>query len=112
MPAIFYFLFQHSRSFQYSQLLLLLFLNITYFEIKPNFAAKLRNAAARHNTPNGEISALWERTEENTVVLKIEKAEALHGKISLPKGCVFTDGSSEKSAENGEYIVCKQEGIA
>ena len=86
--------------------------DITYFEIRPNFAAKLRNAAARHNTPNGVISVLWERTEENTVVLKIEKAEALHGKISLPEGCVFTDGSCEKSAESGEYIVCKQEGIA
>lgn len=63
--------------------------DITYFEIKPSFAGKLRNAAARHNTPNGEISVSWERTEENTVVLKIESAEALHGIIILPEGYVF-----------------------
>ena len=77
--------------------------DITYFEVKPNFVEKLQNASAWHDAPCGKISVSWERTGENTVELAIEASKAMHGKIVLPEGYKFADGSTSKILTSGNF---------
>lgn len=78
-----------------------------YFEVKPNFVSQLQNASAWHNAPCGKISVSWERTGEQTVTLTVEAGEAMHGKIGLPEGFRFADGSAEKPLASGSYELSK-----
>ena len=77
--------------------------DITYFEVKPNFVEKLQNASAWHDAPCGKISVSWERTGENTVELAIEASKAMLGKIVLPEGYKFADGSTSKILTSGNF---------
>lgn len=77
--------------------------DVTNVDIAPLFPEKLRNVSARYYTPNGRISVAWERADENSVVLKITAAEKLHGKILLPEGFAFEDGTHETELKSGEY---------
>ena len=77
--------------------------DVTNVDIAPLFPEKLRNVSARYYTPNGRISVAWERADENSVVLKIKAAEKLHGKILLPEGFAFEDGTHETELKSGEY---------
>ncbi len=71
--------------------------------IAPLLPEKLNSVSAHYDTPNGRISVAWERTDENSVVLKIIVAEKLHGKILLPAGFAFEDGTHETELKSGEY---------
>ena len=77
--------------------------DISNVDIIPLFPKKLDSVNAYHDTPSGRISVAWERTGENALVLKIEADERLYGKIVLPRGFAFSDGSAEKELESGEY---------
>ena len=79
----------------------------TNVDIKPLFPEKLNSVSAYHDTPVGRISVSWERTNEQSFILKIESAENLHGKIVLSEGFTFSDGSEEKELACGEYILTK-----
>ena len=74
----------------------------TNVDIKPLFPEKLVSVIAYHDLRDGIISVSWERTNDRSITLKIESAEILHGKIILPDGFIFADGSKEKNlqAEN------------
>lgn len=77
--------------------------DVTNVDIAPLFPEKLNNVSAHYDTPNGRISVAWERTDENSIVLKISAAEKLHGKILLPEGFAFEDGTHETELKSGEY---------
>lgn len=81
--------------------------NSTYFEVKPNFVAKLQNVSAWHSAPCGKISVFWERTDNNTVGLEVKVSQAIHGKIVSPHGYSFADGSAVKKIESGKYRFIK-----
>lgn len=81
--------------------------DITNVDIKPFFPEKLDSVNAYHNLPDGRISASWERISKDKVVMKIAVAEKLHGKIILPSGYNFDDGSAEKMLASGEYTLIK-----
>lgn len=77
--------------------------DVTNVDIAPLFPEKLRNVSARYDMPKGGISVSWERADENSVVLKITAAEKLHGKILLPEGFAFENGTHETELKSGEY---------
>ena len=79
--------------------------DVTNVDIAPLFPEKLNSVSAHYNTPNGRISVAWERADENSVVLKITAAEKLHGKILLPAGFAFEDGTHEAELKSGEYVL-------
>lgn len=79
--------------------------DISNVDIIPLFPKKLDSVNAYHDTPSGRISVAWERTGENALVLKIEADERLYGKIVLPRGFAFSDGSAEKELESREYAL-------
>lgn len=81
--------------------------DVTNVDIKPLFPEKLNSVSAYHDLRDGRISVSWERTNERSITLKIEAAEKLHGKIILPDGFIFADGSKEKTLASGEYILIK-----
>ncbi len=82
--------------------------DVTNVDIKPLFPEKLNSVSAYHDTPLGRISVSWDRTNEQSFILKIESAEKLHGKIILPDGFVFADGSKEKTLAIGHFN-CQKE---
>lgn len=81
--------------------------DINYFEVKPNFAKKLQNVSAWHNSACGKISVKWERTKEDGIILRVITAERMHGKIILPSGWKFTDGSTKKNLQAGNFEIKK-----
>ncbi|MDD6284887.1 MAG: family 78 glycoside hydrolase catalytic domain [Firmicutes bacterium] len=82
--------------------------DVTNIDIKPLFPKKLDSVSAYHDTPNGRISVYWERVGAGKIVLKIKAAEILHGRIVLPSGFSFADGSAERALESGntEFVLC------
>ena len=82
--------------------------DVTNVDIIPLFQNKLDSVYAYHDTPVGRISVAWERTNEKSITLKIEAAEKLHGKIILPEGFIFTDGSKEKLLSTGNFDLLKK----
>lgn len=80
--------------------------DITNVDIKPLFPEKLDSVNAYHNLPDGKIDVAWERGTDG-IALKIDTAEKLHGKIALPCGYVFADGTAEKNLKSGNYRIVK-----
>lgn len=80
--------------------------DVTNVDIAPLFPEKLRNVSAHYDTPNGRISVAWKRAD-NSIVLKITAAEKLHGKILLPGGFAFEDGTHEAELKSGEFAIRK-----
>ena len=75
--------------------------------VQPIFISRLSHVRAEHETPHGKLRTEWERTMDG-IRLTVEAAPALHGKILLPKGCCFQDGTAECSLASGTYSVfCK-----
>jgi len=72
--------------------------------VAPQFAAALDYAEGWHRAPEGEIRVRWERTEGG-VALKVAVPEGLRGRVKLPGGFVFEDGTAVKEAETGEYTL-------
>ncbi len=79
-------------------------------DIKPLFPKKLNSVNAYHDLRDGRISVSWERTDTQSITLKIESAEKLHGKIIMPDGFIFSNGSKEKALASGLFN-CKKEQI-
>ena len=77
--------------------------DVINLDIMPLFPEKLNSVSAYRDTPNGRISVSWERTSEESIILKIEAAEKLHGKIVLTEGFTFLDGSKEKTLASGNF---------
>lgn len=77
--------------------------DVTNVNIMPLFPEKLNSVSAYHDLRDGRISVTWERTSDQSITLKIEAAEKLHGKIVLPKGFTFSDGSKEKTLASGNF---------
>ena len=77
--------------------------DVTNIDIVPLFPEKLNSVGAHYDTPNGRIAVGWERAGENSVILKINVAEKLHGKIVSPTGFTFADGTGETDLKSGEY---------
>ncbi len=75
--------------------------------IKPYFVNELYKVSAFHDTPHGRVSVEWSR-EEKSVIISIEAADALHGKIILPEGYVFEDFETEKPLISGKYYAVKK----
>lgn len=82
--------------------------DVTNIDIAPLFPKKLNSVNAYHDTPVGRISVSWERTNEQSITLKIEAARSFNGKIALPDGFIFTDGSKEKTLASGHFNCLKQ----
>lgn len=83
--------------------------DVTNVDIAPLFPEKLNRVDAYYDTPNGRISVAWERTDENSVVLKIIAAEKLRGKILSPDGFAFESGANEMQLKSGEYFINRTE---
>lgn len=81
--------------------------DVTNVDIAPLFPEKLNSVCAHYDTPNGKIAINWERTNENSFILKITAAEKLHGKILLPEGFTFEDGTHEAELKSGEFAIRK-----
>ena len=81
--------------------------DVTNLDIAPLFPEKLRNVSAHYDTPNGKIAIKWERTNKNSFILKITAAKKLHGKILLPEGFTFEDGTHEAELKSGEFAIRK-----
>lgn len=81
--------------------------DITNVDIKPLFPEKLDSVNAYHNLPDGKIAVAWERVTEG-ITLKIDAAEKLHGRIALPCGYAFADGTTEKALQSGNYKIIKK----
>lgn len=77
--------------------------DVTNVNIMPLFPEKLNSVSAYHDLRDGRISVAWERTSDQSITLKIEAAEKLHGKIVLPEGFTFSDGSKEKTLASGNF---------
>lgn len=84
--------------------------DVTNVDIKPLFPEKLDSVSAYHDTPKGRISVDWKRTDVNNITMKIEAAEGLHGKIVLPSGFKFADGSLEKELEASAFNLFRTDG--
>ena len=81
--------------------------DITNVDIKPLFPEKLDSVNAYHNLPDGKIAVAWEQVTEG-ITLKIDAAEKLHGRIALPCGYAFADGTAEKALQSGNYKIIKK----
>ena len=79
--------------------------DLTNVDIIPLFPEKLNSLSAYHDTPVRRISVSWERTGENMISLTVEANKKLHGKIVLPKGIAFSDGSVEKELDIGKIVI-------
>ncbi|MEE1239069.1 MAG: family 78 glycoside hydrolase catalytic domain [Acutalibacteraceae bacterium] len=80
--------------------------DVANVDIKPLFPEKLDSVKACHNTPNGKISVAWKRADDG-ILLEIDAADKLYGKITLPDGYKFADGTSDKELESGSFNVLK-----
>lgn len=82
--------------------------DIRTFEISPHFISNLNYARASYKSPFGEITVYWERTGR-VIKLDVTAPECMNGKIILPYGFVFKDGTNEKSLKgNCHFEIHKQ----
>lgn len=75
--------------------------------VQPIFISQLSHVCAEHETPHGILRTEWIRTTGG-VCLTVEAAPVLHGKIILPKGCRFENGTAECRLSSGTYRVLCQ----
>ncbi len=71
-------------------------------DIRPQFATALDFAQGHYTAPEGEISVRWQR-KGNGVELNITLPEGLQGRITLPSGYTFADGTTVKPCVSGVY---------
>ena len=80
--------------------------DVSEVEISPSLLDALTHAEADHRLPAGRVAVAWRREDEG-IVLTVTLPEGVHGKIRLPKGWHFADGSTERAAATGEYRLTK-----
>lgn len=69
---------------------------------RPGIIRSLPYAQAFHTAPAGTIRVRWE-WEHSCVRLNATIPEGMHGKIILPTGYRFEDGTTEKDIQGGDY---------
>ncbi len=74
--------------------------------VAPEFIQALDFVSASHTTPHGKISVDWHRTKDG-IILEIAAAPRLHGRISLPRGFAFADGTAEGDLVAGTYQITR-----
>ena len=77
--------------------------DITNVDIVPLFPKKLNSVSAYHDTPNGRVAVDWERDKDSSIVLKIDVAEKMHGRIILPNGYYIKGVQKECILKSGVY---------
>ena len=75
-------------------------------EISPALIDELTHAEADHLLAEGRVAVAWRREGEG-IVLTLNVPEGVHGKIKLPSGWHFADGSTEMAAATGEYRLAR-----
>ena len=81
--------------------------NLKEVNICPNFVLSLDDAEAYFDSNFGKISSSWIKSESG-VKLAVNVPNDFVGKISLPKGFLFGDGTNNTSLKSGEYNIVKQ----
>jgi len=76
--------------------------DIQYFEIAPGFVKALTWAKGYYTSPlGGTISVHWERCDEK-IQLSVSVPDGMYGKLILPKGYAFSDGTKEYTFDGKE----------
>ena len=78
--------------------------SIDEVEFSPCFLSALDHAEAFFDAPKGRVETAWKREGEN-IVLRLSLPHGMFGTIKLENGYCFADGSTEKKADNGEFVV-------
>jgi alpha-L-rhamnosidase len=78
--------------------------DIYNIDVKPDFIRKFSFAEAFREMPYGRVSVRWERINEK-ILLNVAVPEVCHGQITLPKGCIFENGLTERKLESGKYTL-------
>ncbi len=80
------------------------FINPANIDIAPNFIKALENAKAHFDSTEGRIEVSWERKDGN-ILLSVSAPNTVSGKIKLPSGYSFADGSTQKDVISGDFFV-------
>lgn len=78
--------------------------NPANIDIVPNFIKTLENARAYFDSVEGRVEVSWKKKDGN-IVLSVLAPSAVSGKIKLPSGYSFTDGSTQKDVISGDFFV-------
>ena len=81
--------------------------NIHEANIKPAFLSELQYAESFYDSPDGRISVLWKRENED-ILLETEVPEGMKGYIILEKGWLFENGLSQRALSSGSFTVTKK----
>ena len=81
--------------------------NLKEVNISPNFVSVLDDAEAYFDSNFGKISSSWIKSESG-IKLKVSIPNDFVGKISLPKGYLFDDGTNNIELKSGQYNIVKQ----
>jgi len=79
-------------------------LDLNSCDITPVFPTEVNDAEAFFDSPCGKITSGWKRVGDK-IELEVTLPDICHGKIRLPRGYTFEDGTSEKPAKTGTYII-------
>lgn len=72
--------------------------------IRPAFVSGLSDASAYFDSNYGRISSAWKRTDRG-IELTVSVPDGCTGRILLPAGVTFRDGTTEKPVASGRYIL-------
>lgn len=72
--------------------------------VAPHFVAALAHAGAYFDLPDGRVSVDWKR-DGGDILLTVEAPTTAHGKMRLPDGWHFADGTAEKPLTPGTYTI-------
>ncbi len=77
------------------------------FLIAPAFDLPLTWACADYLAKEGKVEVKWKKAED-TVTLTVSVPDGIYGKIALPQGYVFADGTAAKDLASGSYLISKK----
>ena len=78
--------------------------DLTRVDITPAFPRIANDAEGFFDANDGRITSNWKRVGDK-IELTLTLPDAFHGKIKLPRGYAFEDGTTEKSVKTGTYII-------
>ena len=81
--------------------------SIDEVEFSPCFLSALDRAKAHFDAPKGRVEAAWKRDGEK-IILSVTLPEGMYGKMKLETGYCFEDGSTEKAAVCGDFVVLQK----
>ena len=80
--------------------------SVREFEISPAFAEGIGHASAKVALAGEEVSVSWEQSKEG-ILLHVTATAGVTGKIRLPQGYCFADGSLSRAITGGTYLIRK-----